>query len=111
MLRLTEIRLPIDHPEAALRAAILKRLGIPSEDLTAFSIFRRALDARKRTIVFTYTIDAELRNERAVLERTPEDGHVATAPDMGYRFVAHAAQPPSTRPVVIGIGPCGYLPG
>ncbi len=111
MLRLTEIRLPIDHPEAALRAAILKRLGIPSEDLTAFSVFRRALDARKRTIVFTYTIDAEIRNERAVLERTPEDGHVATAPDMSYRFVAHAAQPPSTRPVVIGSGPCGYFAG
>jgi uncharacterized FAD-dependent dehydrogenase len=111
MLRLTEIRLPIGHPEAALRAAILKRLGIPSEELIAFSVFRRALDARKRTIVFTYTIDAEIRNGRAVLERTRETGHVATVPDMTYRFVAHAAQPPSTRPVVVGTGPCGYFAG
>ena len=30
-MRLTEIKLPLDHDEAALRSAILKRLGIASE--------------------------------------------------------------------------------
>ena len=29
-MRLTEIKLPLDHDEAALRSAILKRLGIAS---------------------------------------------------------------------------------
>ena len=28
MLRLTEIKLPLDHPEADLRSAVCQRLGI-----------------------------------------------------------------------------------
>lgn len=33
MLRLTEIKLPLDHPEEALRAAVLERLRIADADL------------------------------------------------------------------------------
>ncbi|MGH6739529.1 MAG: hypothetical protein ACREDY_10965, partial [Bradyrhizobium sp.] len=69
MLRLTEVKLPLDHPEDAIRAAILKRLGIAAADLSGFSIFRRAVDARKPAIAFTYTLDVEVPNEAALLER------------------------------------------
>ena len=90
MLRLTEIRLPLDHPEAALAAAILKRLGIAAGDLVRHTVFRRAVDARKPTIFFTYTLDVEARNEAALLARFKDDRHVSRAPDMAYRFVAQA---------------------
>jgi uncharacterized protein len=33
MLRINEIKLPLDHSEGALRAAVLKRLGIMAADL------------------------------------------------------------------------------
>src|SRR5262245_22465367 len=111
MLRLTEIRLPIDHPETALRAAILSRLSIPPADLIDFSVFRRAVDARKPGIVFSYTVDAEVRDEGTILERLNGDRHVAVAPDMTYRFPARAPAGLATRPVVIGTGPCGYFAG
>jgi uncharacterized FAD-dependent dehydrogenase len=111
MLRLTELRLPIDHAEAALRAAILTRLAIPGDELLGFTVHRRAVDARKPGIVFTYTIDAEVRNERAILERRQGDRRVGPAPDMTYRFPAHAPGALETRPVVIGSGPCGFFAG
>ena len=34
MLRLTELRLPLNHSEDALRPAIVARLGIDDADLT-----------------------------------------------------------------------------
>jgi uncharacterized FAD-dependent dehydrogenase len=111
MLRLTEVKLPLDHPEAAIRTAILKRLGIAAGDLSGFSIFRRAVDARKPAIAFIYTLDVEVRNEAALLERLNGDRHVTRAPDTSYRFVAQAPASTSSRPIVIGTGPCGLFAG
>jgi uncharacterized protein len=112
MLRLTEVKLPLDHPEGALRAAILKRLGISNEELIRFEIHRRGYDARKRVeIALVYTLDAEVRNEAAVLKRQHGDKHVSITPDMNYRFVARAPEGMTSRPVVIGTGPCGLLAG
>ena len=85
MLRITELRLPLEHPEEALRAAIVQRLGVSSDDLVRFEVYKRAVDARKKkSILFVYTVDAELRHEAKVLNRLKTDPHVKTAPDMGY---------------------------
>src|SRR5882757_2002595 len=111
MLRLTELKLPLDHAQAELKAALLNRLGIAAADLVTFSVFRRAVDARKRSaIVLIYTLDVAVRNEKALLKRLEGDRNVTIAPDMSYRFVAHAPLS-SPRPVVIGTGPCGLLAG
>ncbi|KPF43915.1 hypothetical protein IP87_20085 [beta proteobacterium AAP121] len=114
MLRITELRLPLDHAEAALRAAVLARLGIADAALKAFTVFKRAWDARKKTaIVLSYTIDCEVEGEAAVLARFTGDPHVRVTPDTGYKFVGHApadfAARGRPRPVVIGFGPCGIF--
>ena len=110
MLRLTEIRLPIDHQEEALKAAILDRLGIPENALLSYTIFRRSHDARKKNaIVFTYTVDVAVIDEASVLTRLNTHKHVKPAPDMTYCFVAGLQKPPALRPVIIGCGPCGLF--
>ncbi|MEK7768300.1 MAG: FAD-dependent protein, partial [Pseudomonadota bacterium] len=117
MLRLTEIKLPLDHAASELTAAILQRLGITVDELAGFSIARRGYDARKRgTVSFVYTLDAELKDaaaEAAILQRLQADGRVSTTPDMSYRFVARAAYASAaqSRPVIIGTGPCGLFAG
>ncbi len=112
MLRLTEVKLPLDHPEHEIEAAILKRLGIAADELIGYSIFRRGIDARKRSAVaFIYTLDVEVRNETAFLKRVQNQSQVATTPDTSYRFVAQAHQGFASRPVVIGTGPCGLFAG
>jgi hypothetical protein len=112
MLRLTEIKLPLGHPDADLSAAIQKKLGIAAAQLLGFSIHRRGYDARKRSAIhLIYTLDVEVKNEAAVLKRLRGDPHVAPTPDMAYRFVTRAPEGFSTRPVVVGTGPCGLLAG
>jgi hypothetical protein len=114
MLRITELRLPLQHADDALRPAIVARLGLPDGGLKAFTVFKRAYDARRKAaIVLIYTIDCEVDDERAVLARLPGDRHVRMAPDTTYRFVGHApagvAGPERRRPLVVGFGPCGLF--
>jgi uncharacterized FAD-dependent dehydrogenase len=114
MLRITELRLPLDQAEDALRPAVVARLGISDADLLAFTVFRRAYDARKKTaIVLIYTVDCEVRGEAAVLAAKQGDPHVKPAPDTRYRFVGHAPADfhagERPRPLVVGFGPCGIF--
>ena len=110
MLRLTEIKLPLDHPPEALRAAILARLGVADAQLAGFQVYKRSYDARKRSaILLIYTVDVELApgTETTLLQRGPP--HLIASPDQRYRFVAHAPAGLAERPVVIGFGPCGLF--
>ena len=120
-MRLTELKLPLNHGPDDLHAAILARLGITSDALLDVQIYRRSVDARKSSaIILTYTVDVVVANEEAIYQRlqktaatTRTGGHpVSRTPDMDYRFVAHAADKQSiARPVVIGTGPCGLFAG
>lgn len=114
MLRLNEVKLPLEHDEAALPAAILARLAIPAADLLGFTVFKRSYDARKRSaVVLIYSLHVEVRNEAFVLARLPHDIHLMPAPDTEYKFVAGGEQlaghSHETRPIVIGTGPCGLF--
>ena len=110
MLRLTEIKLPLDHPAHAIQEAIVQRLGIRVDELRGHTVFRRGFDARKPSAIqFIYTLDVELANEEKVLRRFRQDPHVKPAPDTGYHFVAAARPELAERPVVIGMGPCGLF--
>lgn len=114
MLRITELRLPLDHAEDALRPAIVERLGIADTDLKGFTVFRRAYDARKKSaIVLIYTIDCDLADEASVMLQHEGDPQVRATPDTAYKFVAHAPEAffagDRPRPVVVGFGPCGIF--
>ncbi|MGZ5619433.1 MAG: NAD(P)/FAD-dependent oxidoreductase [Methylobacter sp.] len=112
MLRITELKLPLDHSENMLKTAILDRLGISTEELITYTIFRQGFDARKRNaILLVYTIDVETTNEQALVNRLANDPHLSLTPDSTYRFVTQAPKNMALRPVIIGTGPCGLFAG
>jgi uncharacterized protein len=115
MLRLNEVKAPLDHSEDDLHAAVVERLDIALEDLLQCVVFRRAIDARKRSAIqLIYTLDVEVTDESSVLkeyEKLQQDGKVAITPDTGYHFVTQAPREQKGRPVVIGTGPCGLFAG
>jgi uncharacterized protein len=116
MLRLSEVKLPLDHPQSDLDTAVLARLeeiGVKPDEMIGYTVFRRAHDARKRTdIKLTYILDVELRDEAAAFRQMQGKPHYSVTPDMKYHFVAKAPrQLTAPRPVVIGMGPCGLFAG
>jgi uncharacterized FAD-dependent dehydrogenase len=111
MLRIQELKLPLDHPERALRQAVLKRLGVSEQDLISFTVFKRAYDARKTSAIqLIYTIDAEVKDEASVLKLLSKDKQIVRSPDLNYRPPVQASGG-MKRPVVVGMGPCGLFAG
>ncbi|SME94540.1 NAD(P)/FAD-dependent oxidoreductase [Pseudogulbenkiania subflava] len=111
MLRLSEIKLPLDHPEAALRQAIVAYLGVPEAQVGSFTVFKRSYDARKSAMQLIYIVDVEVEGEAALLKKFASDVHVVPTPDMSYHFVGQAPSTQGSRPVVVGFGPCGLFAG
>ncbi|OUJ13109.1 NAD(P)/FAD-dependent oxidoreductase [Acetobacter sp. DsW_063] len=117
MIRLTEVRLPLDHAPEALIAAARARLGLTDADALDVRVVRRGYDARRRGgIMLVYSLDCAVADEAAVLAGAGEDARIGPSPDTSYRPVdvegprlarGDAAQ----RPVVIGAGPCGLMAG
>ena len=119
MLRLTELKLPLDHNEADLVVAVCKRLRLPADALKGHQLVKRSIDARKSgQIQLAYSLDLELAPalETKLLQRFRGDSHLAPSPDTRYQVPWQA--PPHLsqrlghdlpRPVVIGAGPCGYF--
>ncbi|NRA15492.1 MAG: NAD(P)/FAD-dependent oxidoreductase [Oceanospirillaceae bacterium] len=112
MIRLTNLKLALDHNEDDLKNIIMFTLKISGEQLLDFTVFRRGIDARKkRNIVLLYTIDVQTTEEEALLTKFTDNQSIRLTPDMAYKFVTKAPQELGSRPVVIGFGPCGLFVG
>lgn len=112
MLRLTEVKLGLDHPETEIKSAILGVLGITEPELLMYRIRRRGYDARRpQEVMLVYTLDVDVKDEAAVLRRVRHNRHVTKAPDETYRYPLHASGVGAARPIVIGTGPCGIFAG
>ena len=92
MLRITELRLPLDHAEDALRAAIVARLGIATPTCAPSPSSSAATTrARRAAIVLIYTVDCDVRRRsRRCSRASPATRTCGPRPTPRYRFVGHA---------------------
>ena len=116
MIRLTEVKLALDHNPADLSALVCTLLAVPFQEVRRLQVFKRSVDARKAVLVLVYIVDVELATpalEQAALQRAAGNPHIRPSPDMDYRppVAAPAGWPaaPGLRPVVVGFGPCGIF--
>ena len=112
MIRLTELKLPLDHAEDALTALAARTLAIPVAQIQSVHVHKRSFDARKADLLKVYIADITLADgaaEVALLTRHAGNPHISPTPDMAYRPVAHAPSDLTLRPVVVGFGPCGMF--
>ncbi|MCF7980510.1 MAG: NAD(P)/FAD-dependent oxidoreductase [Pseudomonadales bacterium] len=115
MLRLSELKLPLNHTDDDLTAAIIEKLAITSDDLLSVRIFKRSFDARnKSNILLIYQLDVVLavETEARLLKNPDIQALIKPSPDTQYHFIAPIqADFPRTqqRPIIIGFGPCGMM--
>tara|TARA_R110000772_G_scaffold119594_2_gene225580 strand:+ start:729 stop:2420 length:1692 start_codon:yes stop_codon:yes gene_type:complete len=112
MLRLTNVKLPLNHQPEELEQAILATLNITAEQLTSFSMFKRGYDARKKNnIILIYTLDVDTTKNAELIAEHAKNQNIKASPDTSYKFVGQAPENLTERPVVIGMGPCGLFAG
>jgi uncharacterized FAD-dependent dehydrogenase len=112
MLRITDLKLPLDHADEALPKAIRARLKLGAKEPLSFTVAKRSYDARKRgAILLIYALDVDTPHEAELLRQFADDKNIGPTPDTSYRFVAQAPAELPRRPIVIGTGPCGLFAG
>lgn len=110
MIRVSELKLPIEGNQKALEKKLAKALRVPVEDIKAYRIFKRSLDARKKdNIHYAYVVDVEVKNEKKILEKS-KDKNISKTPDLEYRMM-QGDKMPAKCPVVVGFGPAGMFAG
>jgi len=116
MLRITELKLPLHHTQDDLSTAIANTLAISMDELLNFSVFKRSVDARKKSnILLIYQLDVALNaaTEARVLDQCSQHAVIKPSPDTSYKFVAEPVAnfpaPGQQRPLIIGFGPAGIM--
>lgn len=111
MIRIGQLKMPVSHTPEELRREIIKALKIKENHLLSFRIARRSVDARKKPeVMFVYSIDAEVRDQKKVLTRV-RSSNIQRLEQKGYCPPVHGEGKLSCRPVIVGTGPAGLLCG
>ncbi|MCB1279066.1 FAD-dependent protein [Prosthecobacter sp.] len=112
MLQLSQVLLPVDHQDDDIRRAVVKVLHAREEDVVSVRVKQRAIDARRGHVEFSFTLLVEVKDEARVLKRIGKNPRIGPAPDETYHEIARQAAPSaSSRPVIVGTGPCGLFCG
>ncbi len=112
MIRLSELKLPLDHSDQALPDLIVSTLGIAAHELKHHTLYKRSYDARKKKLLLVYIVDVALTSghlEAKLLAKFHTNPHIRPTPDQNYYPVVKLNEAPAVRPVVVGFGPCGIF--
>lgn len=117
MLRLSNLKIHLDQTgtkqkEAeALQREIVSRLGLKKDEQVEYKIFKKSIDARKKSEIYCiYTVDVKINNEERILKKTGQKG-VTLTPNLTYAEVQSGTEKMAHRPVIIGAGPAGLFAG
>ena len=112
MIRIQQLKLPIRHTEADMKARILKKLGIREDALISYEIRKQSIDARKKPELFyVYTVDVNVRKEAALKKKKKQSDILFLEKEKPYRITTQNDRRPDERPVIIGMGPAGLFCG
>lgn len=117
MIRIHQMKLPVESDSLALQEAILQKLHISPDTLLSYEIVRRSLDARRgRALSYVYSVDVSLKGETSLWNR------LRRIPGLERRAKRETYQAPSLpssvreslgqrhpRPIVVGFGPAGIF--
>ncbi len=110
MIRIQQLKLPIDHTEKDMLHKLAKTLKIKPEEILNYQIRRQSIDARrKQNVSFVYSVDVEIKHQELFLKRN-RNARISPAKDISYQFPsAIDGQPLKHSPVIIGSGPAGIF--
>ena len=112
MIRLHNVKIPLDYTKKTLAQAACKKLGCTQGQLACCEISKKSVDARKKNdVCFVVSLDVTLKNpqdeKRIAARLAPGEGGLAVpyAPPA----VPKLRTVPALRPIIVGFGPAGLF--
>lgn len=110
MIRISQIKLPVEHDGLALLQAAARELKTSSDKIENLTIQKKSIDARKKPISYVYTVDVKLKGEEKLLKKL-HNRNVARVEKKRYQFPEPGSEKLEHRPVIVGTGPAGLFCG
>jgi uncharacterized protein len=115
-IRISNLRLDLDAPEAALPEHLARFLGVSPAELGRWRILRKSLDARfKDALRFVYTAEVTPPDDEdrvlATVPRVSGPVRIERHQEIEFRLPAPGSMPLPDRPVIVGSGPAGLVAG
>ena len=105
MIRVGNIKVPLDFDFNDLVGFCTRRLGISENNLRKVRLAKKSVDARKKSdINFIISLDIEAKDEKR-LQKTLKNAVFVNE----FRYKIDHVQPVSIRPVIVGFGPAGMF--
>lgn len=105
MIRVGNIRVPLNFGFTTLPELCFKKLGIKPDRLKSVRLSKKSVDARKKSDVhFIISLDIEAKGEEKLLKTLKN-----AVPAEKYEYKIVPVKKLSTRPVIIGFGPAGMF--
>ena len=110
MIRIQQLKLPVGHTEAELRQSLARELRIPGERIRRYEIWKKSIDARKKPVLYVYTVDVWAEQEKQILKKV-HTKNIGLAERKIYQFPKPGGQLLKAPPVIVGTGPAGLFCG
>lgn len=105
MIRVNNIKVPLDFDFSKLRELCVRQLKIPDSSIKTVRLSKKSVDARKKSDVhFIISVDISAKDEQKLL-RTVK----GAVPVEKFIYSVPAVPDNSPRPVIVGFGPAGMF--
>lgn len=109
MIRIQNLKLPLQYDEETLRNLTAKKCKIPVSSVEEVILKKRSIDAREQPDIFyVATVDAKIKGQEKFLKKC-KDSRITVAKDPVYHSPEHGENNLKNRPVIVGAGPAGLF--
>lgn len=109
MIRISQLKLNIDHTKEDMKKAIGKALKIAEKNIGEYIVVKKSIDARKKhEIKYIYTVDVKVADETKLMNRL-KNNNISITSDNNYQFKPSGSETLKERPIVVGTGPAGLF--
>lgn len=110
MIRLNQLKLPINYSEIQLANVISNTLRLKASEVASYKVIKRSLDCRNKQPKYILSVAVELKNQKAFLSKH-KGIDIYTNPICTLDEIVPRIKPANKRPIIIGLGPSGLFAG
>ena len=109
MIRINQIKMPLDHSSEQLAGKAAKLLKINVNQIKKLQIAKKSIDARKKPDIFiVYSLDILVDNETAIMKKV-NDKNIMLTNKKKYDVSVSGTKELDKHPVIVGAGPAGLF--
>ncbi len=112
MIRINQMRMPLDHSRQDLVVKAARTLKIKTEQIRSLTIVKQSVDARKKPeIWYSYVVDVSVNSRAESLVHKLKNHNVILHQERPYVCPKPGTERLGIPPVIIGTGPAGLFCG